>query len=229
MFLSTDPIGTKDDPNLYLYAVLDPVNLTDPTGTATCGRSVNSEHCKSLMALQREALADVRRSRADLSNLANESRKIFWGRRSELSERAQATADRLQDYFGSSNLATVNRVSRELGAIERRLSDMSGRYRYETPTAAQMFQNHMSASNPAYSGGGERIVWINPSYFGQGHRRQVGGLPHEWGREAWLNFAIPPIREVYGDRRVIELANSGFLGRYMARNNAENYALFAVD
>jgi RHS repeat-associated protein len=31
-FLETDPIGTKDDPNLYLYVGLDPVNKTDPTG-----------------------------------------------------------------------------------------------------------------------------------------------------------------------------------------------------
>lgn len=31
-FLSTDPIGTKDDPNLHLYVGNDPVNRTDPTG-----------------------------------------------------------------------------------------------------------------------------------------------------------------------------------------------------
>ncbi|MFN4288642.1 MAG: RHS repeat-associated core domain-containing protein [Brevundimonas sp.] len=31
-FLSTDPIGTKDDPNLTLYVANDPVNYTDPTG-----------------------------------------------------------------------------------------------------------------------------------------------------------------------------------------------------
>jgi RHS repeat-associated protein len=31
-FLSTDPIGTKDDPNLYFYVGGDPVNATDPTG-----------------------------------------------------------------------------------------------------------------------------------------------------------------------------------------------------
>ena len=35
IFLSMDPIGTKDDPNLYMYVGLDPVNKTDPTGT-TC-------------------------------------------------------------------------------------------------------------------------------------------------------------------------------------------------
>ena len=31
-FLQTDPIGTKDDPNLYLYVGGDPVNGTDPSG-----------------------------------------------------------------------------------------------------------------------------------------------------------------------------------------------------
>ncbi len=38
-FLSADPIGTKDDPNLYLYVANDPVNMTDPTGMqSSCPR-----------------------------------------------------------------------------------------------------------------------------------------------------------------------------------------------
>jgi RHS repeat-associated protein len=36
VFLSNDPIGTKDDPNLYMYVGLDPVNRIDPTGARAC-------------------------------------------------------------------------------------------------------------------------------------------------------------------------------------------------
>ncbi len=32
VFLSTDPIGTKDDPNLHMYVGLDPVDKIDPSG-----------------------------------------------------------------------------------------------------------------------------------------------------------------------------------------------------
>ncbi len=35
IFLSMDPIGSKDDPNLYGYVAQDPVNGTDPMGTCT--------------------------------------------------------------------------------------------------------------------------------------------------------------------------------------------------
>jgi RHS repeat-associated protein len=58
VFLSTDPIGTKDDPNLYGYVGQDPVNKADPTGEA-CIWLVNSHstfcrRTREYMALHRE-------------------------------------------------------------------------------------------------------------------------------------------------------------------------------
>ncbi|MGZ3304602.1 MAG: RHS repeat-associated core domain-containing protein, partial [Asticcacaulis sp.] len=35
-FLQTDPIGSKDDLDLYAYTAGDPVNASDPTGTIGC-------------------------------------------------------------------------------------------------------------------------------------------------------------------------------------------------
>jgi len=41
-FMQVDPIGTKDDPNLYGYVAADPVNNFDPSGMI-CGTRINVE------------------------------------------------------------------------------------------------------------------------------------------------------------------------------------------
>lgn len=45
-FLQTDPIGSKDDLDLYAYVGVDPVNRLDPSGTSGCTRdSDGNDHC----------------------------------------------------------------------------------------------------------------------------------------------------------------------------------------
>ena len=74
VFLSMDPIGTKDDPNLYMYVGLDPVNGTDPTGrtivingSETYKRQVNA-------AIRR--IEQGRGGRAFIRELRNHRREI---------------------------------------------------------------------------------------------------------------------------------------------------------
>jgi len=43
-FLQTDPIGTKDDPNLYMYVGLNPGNGTDPSGLTDVDYSTKYDH-----------------------------------------------------------------------------------------------------------------------------------------------------------------------------------------
>ena len=49
-FLQTDPIGSRDDPNLYAYVGNDPLGRTDPSGLWTCDMKNQESGCMQVAA-----------------------------------------------------------------------------------------------------------------------------------------------------------------------------------
>ncbi|MFN4287533.1 MAG: hypothetical protein ACK4E3_03445 [Brevundimonas sp.] len=62
-FLSTDPIGTKDDPNLTLYVGVDPVNHTDPTGLYECAPNQDCSAFEEARLRALEAAGNIENAR----------------------------------------------------------------------------------------------------------------------------------------------------------------------
>lgn len=122
-FCQADPVGYKDNINLYVYTNNDPTDATDPTGLAGQGTLSNGAWKKVVQPSQLAALKAVRGAIARLKSLKKARADLASGKIKALPRQDRATETAMMKAFGSSADSTVDFTATMFSCDEAVLSD----------------------------------------------------------------------------------------------------------